>query len=362
MKKVFSLLLVIFIFSFIGIISIDAAELKFSSNSVSVGKSVTLDIEKIISGNEYSLSFEDGYFDISSNTCGNRTSITSNCKLTLVARTSLSLTENKVIGFTLTEKASNDSTTSSSITINANKTTTKPTEPVATTTKQETKKSNNTNLKTLDVKTSDGGRVELTPTFKSDVYEYSANVSGTVKTISIDATLEDSKATFIVSNNVNDELVAGENNKITITVTAENGTKRTYTINITREALTADATLKELIIDEVEDFELIEDKYNYTIKIAKNVKELSLSYVTSDDNATVEIEGNENLKDGSKVRITVIAEDGTKKVYTLTVSKEKANTKTNTSNIETEKNPLIIMTLSIIAFGLIGGIVYVVKK
>ena len=156
--------------------------------------------------------------------------------------------------------------------------------------------------------------------------------------------------------------MAGENNKITITVTAEDGTKRTYTINITREALTADATLKELIIDEVENFELIEDKYNYTIKIAKNVKELSLSYVTSDDNATVEIEGNENLKDGSKVRITVIAEDGTKKVYTLTVSKEKANTKTNTSNIETEKNPLIIMTLSIIAFGLIGGIVYVVKK
>ena len=358
MRKFLNLLLVIFMLSFIGVMSVDAAASskieKVNNKSYKYSWSGISDFDS--QNYSYNLSCKNGTLKNIPGLSGNKINASEG-----YVELEPTITNGDIVCTIYKDDPASGNPTLTTASMTIGTTTTKPTE-APTTTKKEAPKSNNTNLKTLEVKTSDGSKVELTPTFKSDVYEYSANVSGTVKTISIDATLENSKATFIVSNNVNDELVAGENNKITITVTAEDGTKRTYTINITREALTADATLKELIIDEVEDFELIEDKYNYTIKIAKNVKELSLSYVTSDDNATAEIEGNENLKDGSKVRITVIAEDGTKKVYTLTVSKEKANTKTNTSNIETEKNPLIIMTLSIIAFGLIGGIVYVVKK
>ena len=72
------------------------------------------------------------------------------------------------------------------------------------------------------------------------------------------------------------------------------------------------------------------------------------------------VDGNKDLKDGSKVKITVTAQDGTKKVYTLEISKETEKKETN--DVVVEKNPLIIMGLSIIAFGLIGGIVYVIKK
>ena len=223
-------------------------------------------------------------------------------------------------------------------------------------------KSNNTNLKTLSVKADDNSDVLLSPSFKPNVYEYQSTVASTVKTIEINATLEDSKATMIISNNANEELVAGENNKITITVTAEDGTKRPYVINIKREALTADATLKELTIKEDESFKLKEDVFTYKVKVGKNVKELTISYVLSDENATVLIDGNENLKDGSKVRITVVAQDGTKKVYTLNIEKEKTTTKKNISNVTIQKNPLIIMALSIVAFGLIGGIIYVIKK
>lgn len=351
MKKFLNLLLIIFMFSFIGIISVDA------QSSITRGD-----------GKNYIFSWSGLTFDSANDykvTCSNSQITDGNTDVKKYPTGSIEFTPNSnnttVTCKIYKDDVGNPELTSASITIGT--TTTKPTEPTTTTTaKQETPKSNNTNLKTLEIKTSDGSKIDLTPAFKSDVYEYSASVSGTVKTISIDATLEDPKAIFELSRSASEELVAGENNKITITVTAEDKTKRTYTINITRETLTADATLKELIIDEVEDFELIEDKYNYTIKIGKNVKELSLSYVTSDENATVEIEGNEDLKDGSKVRITVIAQDGTKKVYTLTVSKEKNATKSNTANISTEKNPLIIMGLSIIAFGLIGGIIYVIKK
>ena len=91
------------------------------------------------------------------------------------------------------------------------------------------------------------------------------------------------------------------------------------------------------------------------------MKKLTINYVLDDENASVDIEGNKNLKDGSVVKVIVTAQDGTKKVYTLNISKE-TEVKKQTSNIAVEKNPLIIMGLSIIAFGLIGGIIYVIKK
>ena len=269
-------------------------------------------------------------------------------------------------GSTLTCKIINGSgevVTQDTVSLNANSTqaqTSAQTTTAPSTT--QTPKSNNNNLSSLNITGDDGDEVVLSPSFSSSVYTYEATVASTVRTVSIDATLEDSKANMVISNNADEELVAGENNRITITVTAEDGSKRAYTINIAREALTADATLKELTIKEVKSFKLEDDKFTYNIKIKKGVKELTIDYALSDENAGVEIDGNENLKDGSKVKITVTAEDGTKKVYTLNISVEDEDTKTDTSSISVEKNPLIIMGLSIIAFGLIGGIIYVIKK
>lgn len=236
-----------------------------------------------------------------------------------------------------------------------------PSAPTPSTTTQALK-SNNANLKTLEITGSDDSEVVLSPSFSSNVYEYSATVAGEVKTITINATMEDSKANMVVSNNATEELVAGENNKIVITVTAEDGTKKAYTINIKREALTADATLKSLTIKECSDFELKENKFSYSVKIKDSVKKLTLDYVTSDENAEVSISGNENLKNGSKVKILVTAQDGTKKEYVLNIVKDTETTKKSSVDVEAEKNPLIIMALSMVAFGLIGGIIYVIKK
>lgn len=253
--------------------------------------------------------------------------------------------------------------TQSSININSNTTTTTQTPQTTQSTTTTTQaRSNNNNLSSISLTTNEGEQVDLSPSFSPSVYTYSATVASTAKTVSVDARMEDSRANLTI-NGDDDELVAGENNRITITVTAEDGTPRTYTINVTREALTADATLSELSIKESKSFKLEENKYTYNVKIGKNVKTLTLDYTPSDENATVEVDGNENLKDGSKVRITVTAEDGTKRVYTLNIVKETTTTKNaNTDSIEVEKNPLIIMGLSVIAFGLIGGIIYVIKK
>lgn len=364
MKKSFYFLCLIITIMFVGMINVKAIDLTFSSSAINVGKTVNLAISGVINGNTYTLDFEGNYFDVNSSTCGNRTSITADCQLVLMVKSTLSLTEPKDVTFTISEVAQNDETKTKTIKINANKTTTSPTTTTkAQTTTTQAPKSSNANLKTLEIKGNDDSDVILTPNFSSDVYEYSATVDASIKTININATMEDSKSNMVISNNATDELKAGENNKITITVTAEDGTtKKAYVINIKREALTADATLKSLLIKECSDFAFKSDKFSYTIKVKETVSKLTIDYVTSSEDALVTISGNEDLKDGSKVKILVTAEDGTKKEYILNIKKESKTVKENTSNINIEKNPLIIMALSMVAFGLIGGIVYVIKK
>ena len=230
-----------------------------------------------------------------------------------------------------------------------------------TTKTQEAPKSNNANIKSLTIKTNDDSDVVLSPVFNSGVYDYEATVASNVKTVSITPILEDAKANAVISNNANEELKAGEDNKITITVTAEDGSKKAYNINIKREALTSDATLKSLEIEEAEKFEFDKEKFTYNVKIDKNIKSLTIIYELADENSTINIEGNSELKNGSIVKLIVTAQDGTKKVYTLNIIKE-TNKKKSVTSVTAEKNPLIILGLSMVAFALVGGIIYVAKK
>lgn len=222
-------------------------------------------------------------------------------------------------------------------------------------------KSNNANIKSLTIKANDDSDVVLSPVFNPGVYDYEATVASFVKTVSITPILEDAKANAVISNNANEELKAGEDNKITITVTAEDGSKKAYNINIKREALTSDATLKNLEIEETEKFKFDKDKFIYNVKIGKNVKSLTIIYELSDENSIINIEGNSELKNGSIVKLIVTAQDGTKKVYTLNIIKE-TNKRKNVTSVTAEKNPLIILGLSMVAFALVGGIIYVIKK
>lgn len=230
-----------------------------------------------------------------------------------------------------------------------------------TTKTQEAPKSNNANIKSLTIKGNDDSDVVLSPVFNPGVYDYEATVASNVKTVSITPILEDAKANAVISNNANEELKAGEDNKITITVTAEDGSKKAYNINIKREALTSDATLKSLEIEEAEKFKFDKEKFTYNVKIDKNIKSLTIIYELSDENSTINIEGNSELKNGSIVKLIVTAQDGTKKVYTLNIIKE-TNKKKNVTSVTAEKNPLIILGLSMTAFALVGGIIYVIKK
>lgn len=83
----------------------------------------------------------------------------------------------------------------------------------------------------------------LNPGFSPDVTTYTATVAEDAETIVIDAKQNDNAAKLAVSGNTN--LKAGQVNKVTVRVTAEdNQTSKTYTINVTREG-TAETTAPE---------------------------------------------------------------------------------------------------------------------
>ncbi len=101
-----------------------------------------------------------------------------------------------------------------------------PTARIAVSVKIENK-SNNANLKWLTVPKG----CTLVPAFSKNVTEYTCTVPGSVTSFPMDWETEDSKATHKVSGDL--KLKVGENTR-SITVTAEDGTKKVYTVKITR--------------------------------------------------------------------------------------------------------------------------------
>lgn len=98
-----------------------------------------------------------------------------------------------------------------------------------TTPKPTKKKSSNNNLSSLTIED-----YNLDKEFKKEVTEYSVVVENDVKKIKINAQLDDSSAKVEGTGEV--EVKEG-NNKIEIKVTAENGSTRTYTLNVTVKEL-----------------------------------------------------------------------------------------------------------------------------
>ena len=109
-------------------------------------------------------------------------------------------------------------------------------------------KSSNNNLKSLTV---EGYKVET-----SDKVNYSLSVNNSVEKIKINAVAEDSKAKITGAGEV--RLNVG-NNKYQITVTAENGAVKTYTLTVNRKG-------NEYTMDDV-DYALSEKTNTITIKI-----------------------------------------------------------------------------------------------
>lgn len=218
---------------------------------------------------------------------------------------------NKSVTITVKEKQTTTTTT----------TTKKPTTTTNKNTTTTTKKSSNANISNMTL------NVEGL-SFKSSQTTYSIKVGENVENISLGITLASSKATYTVTGNKG--LKAG-NNVIKIVVTAEDGTKKTYKINVSKAGNVEESSseLSNLIIEnmtlepqfESTTTEYVGSKMKYTDK-------LNILPYTVAENATYEIIGNENLKEGKNtivIKVTSLDKTTTteyKVVFEMTAKEE----------------------------------------
>ena len=157
--------------------------------------------------------------------------------------------------------------------------------------------------------------------FSKYVYEYETRVLYDVTKLSILATPE--KGTSTVKVEGEKDLKVGEN-IVTITVKSEKGNQQKYKIKVTRlkegEQLGDNASIKDIIISGYNlDFDY--SKYEYKLLIKKEDK-LDISVVMDDLNASYRIVGNDNLKDGSIIKIITKSFDGlTSQTYNIEITK-----------------------------------------
>ena len=221
-----------------------------------------------------------------------------------------------------------------------------------------------------------------------NVSERSYTIKGikdTVNSITFSPTCDNCVTEFICIENcsVNDSknnriMLEDGANTIKLKTTSEDGKSHTeYNFTVYRgEIEEPSAYLEEVTIKGVElspKFDMLLN--DYSVNVDLDVESLEIEYVLEDPEATVEIKGADDLKEGENtVTITVTSSDGkSKQVYTITVNKEDLcdpekedceEEAKDTVVIEKKKNNKVwlIVLLVIIALGIIGGSGYLIFK
>lgn len=266
----------------------------------------------------------------------------------------------------------------------------------------ENKKSSNANLSNLIV-----SPVDFTGFKASKTSGYSVTVDNKIEEVKITAKPQDSKAKVTVSGNK--KLKVG-NNTVSVLVTAEDGTKKTYTVTVkrkdkteesqttTNEVVSKETQTQEVIVEEVpieenknqgesiEEFGITSIKligltkneitiepnivpefnlntYSYTTTITSDVEHIKVEAIANDENAQIEIMGNENLVVGENIiTILVKSANGDKQhTYQITVNKTE---ETLDLTHDTQKGKMIIIgiIIAILSISIIIAIVSKIKR
>lgn len=174
------------------------------------------------------------------------------------------------------------------------------------------------------------GNATLSPAFSPDVTGYSVSVPYYVSSLELSATAADSTAKVTVSN---PKLIAGTTTEVTVVVTAENGSSKTYTIFAARAqdpnyVKSSNSKLKDL---SAEGYTLSPafstDITNYYVWLPYEAESVSITGKTDDPNASMKVGDTSALLPGEPVAIPVVvtAEDGSETEYTITAFRAPAH-------------------------------------
>ena len=380
MKKKIKILGILFLTIFFIIIyksNVKAASASVSANKTSITLGETVTITTTINGASWDISLSGaiskGYADTTDDAENGTKTYTASFTPSSVGNYTVSLSGN------VTDSNDSRSSVSDQVTINVSQassgsssssssSSSGSTSGSSTTTTPE-KKSSNANLSNLGIRPNDFSG------FTPGTTTYNVTVPEDVESVEVYATAQDSGAT--VSGTGNKTLEYGEN-ALSVVVTAEDGTTKTYTINVTREG--------EGETDEGEDVETASglsnitignlelspsfktNVYEYTVKYIGEDTSLDIQTVATDPSYTVEILGNEDLKEGENTITILVADSEGSNVatYQITVNKslvdEEALAREEQEKQQQEQRKMFMIAGGIIFIILIIIIIIVIKR
>lgn len=185
--------------------------------------------------------------------------------------------------------------------------------------------SKDNSLKSLSV-----SNATISPAFNTNTTSYTAEVPFDVSKLNVSAAASDGKAKVSINS---PNLKPGGTTNVTVTVTAENGSTKTYTIAVKRaqDPNYVASSNNDLSGITVNGFLLSPvfsaDNTSYVIWLPYETDSVSVSGTAADSKAEVAVEGGTGLIAGADNEIKVIctAEDGTQKVYTVIAKRAAAH-------------------------------------
>lgn len=240
----------------------------------------------------------------------------------LKATTNLKGVEENTVNNKSNTQSSNQSNTQANTQKATNSTNTQSSSSSKTTTSS---KSSNNNLSNLGIKPNDF--TGFTPSKTS----YDVEVPADVTEVEVYATAQNSSAK--ITGTGKQELKDGEN-ELSVVVTAEDGSQKTYTINVNKEskeveeaAASIEKGLSSLKIDGVDiSPEFKTDVYEYTAKYVGEEEKIDVKAVATDPKYEVEVTGNKELVDGENIITILVSDDEGENVATYQINLTRTST------------------------------------
>ena len=212
-----------------------------------------------------------------------------------------------------------------------------------------------------EVKKSNDTSIEYILINEHKIYNISDEIDYTIdkKHAKIEIKTKNSNASYEINGNT-ENLDANNINKIEIIVTAEDGTKKTYILNITRNIIESKVEIREFIVND--DTIKFENKKGSTFFLY-STKEFKYSYKLTDNDSSLTI----LAKDGEEIRDETIKLNQGHNYYTLLITDSNGNNNSYELDIErvSQGGSILLILISLTLFvALPVGIIafFVIRK